>query len=630
MDTTKPETNLLQSAQGYVKRGFSVIPLKPKSKEPIITSWKEYQERYPTDEELASWFNGSQNNIAIVCGQISGLAIVDLDSDEAIRFKQENNFPITPTVKTGKGYHLYYAYPPDRKVRNFQARDDLPDIHLRGEGGYVVAPPSIHPNGTIYQWLPEATLDLPLAPLPTILLINDTTEKTPLKELYKGVDEGERNTSLTRLVGSWASDGLTLDECLENAMLMNSKNKPPLPEKEIRLTVQSIFELHRKTNSQAPIKEDINPLSCMMKWNDFFTLNIHTEYLLEKLIPKGGITLLFSRGGMGKTSLMLQISRAIAEGIPFAELQTLQTPVYYIDFENPLTFLKERVEKIGTSDNLYVWHISNNPMPPRLDSKTWDIYKRLPPGLIIFDTLRAGHLLDENNSKDMALIVARLKELREIGFTILLLHHTPKGNEGIYKGSTAILDLTDHVLALEILKETDDDVEFDPDKSYRFSTRIKTRYEPYSIYLTFNPEIKGFELAKDPDMEKMRAIQELIQDSKESMKQKDLKERIKDELGYTERDIRRLLKKGIDTFWKTSTGEKNSILYSVCTFVQPYKDVQTDQQDLLPAKTCTNTPLINTSKTIDNIEMVRLLNGSVQTDKQDDFIPEVEGELCDS
>jgi hypothetical protein len=363
----------------------------------------------------------------------------------------------------------------------------------------------------------------------------------------------------------------------------------------------------------------------MMKWNDFFDLDIHTEYLLEGLIPKGGITLLFSRGGLGKTSLMLQISRAIAEGIPFAELQTLQTPVYFIDFENPLTFLKERIEKIGRTDNLYVWHISNNPMPPRLDSKEWEKYKQLPPGLIIFDTLRAGHLLDENNSKDMALIVARLKELREIGFTVLLLHHTPKGNEAIYKGSTAILDLTDHVLGLEILKETDDDVEFDPEKSYRFSTRIKTRYEPHTVYLTFNPEIKGFELAKDPDIEKMEEVAGILKDIKEPIKQKDFIEKIKGEYDYSMGEIRKVLKKGAGTYWEVTKGERNATLYSVIQFSSVYRGQKTEKLNFAIVNDPEKQTEINNEKPLKNHEFVSLSGVSLQTEKQDldpDFIYE--------
>jgi len=300
-------------------------------------------------------------------------------------------------------------------------------------------------------------------------------------------------------------------------------------------------------------------------------------------------------------------------------MQTIKTPSYYVDFENPLAVLKERVEKIGKSDNLYVWHISNEIQPPKLDSAGWELYKQLPPGLIIFDTLRASHLSDENDSKPMSLIMGRLKELREIGFTIILLHHTPKGNDATFKGSTALLDLCDHVLGLEEVKDREEEnIEFDCQNLYKLGTRMKTRYDPDSIYLTFNPEIKGFSVAVDPDFEKMEAIREIL--NKAPLKQKELKERIKNDLDLSDKEARKLLRKGIGIYWTTEKGDKNSTIYiptnSVCQFDAPLTPRQTDKQDSTPSDSLTNRPLSNISVTLANTEFGRLSEGSKQTDKQ--------------
>ncbi|OGW56000.1 MAG: hypothetical protein A2Y81_08515 [Nitrospirae bacterium RBG_13_43_8] len=359
-----------------------------------------------------------------------------------------------------------------------------------------------------------------------------------------------------------------------------------------------------------------------MKWNDILSLDVKTEYILEKLIPKNSITLLFGRGGIGKTSLCMQIARAIASGIPFDTLQTIQALVYYIDFENPLAVLKERVEKIGQSENLYVWHISNEIQPPKLDSNGWDLYKQLPAGLLIIDTLRASHMSDENDSKPMSLIMGRLKELREIGFTILLLHHTPKSNDAVFKGSTALLDLCDHVLGLEEIKDTEgENIEFDCQNLYKVGTRIKTRYEPYSIYLTFKPEIKGFGVAVDPDIEKMEGIQEILNQSAEPLKQKDLREKAVRELDLPDREVRKLLKKGTGLYWNTEKGDKNATIYipinSVCQFVNPIYTRQTDKQENNRLENLTNRPLFNTTQSLDTPEFASLSEGIKQTEKQE-------------
>jgi len=105
----------------------------------------------------------------------------------------------------------------------------------------------------------------------------------------------------------------------------------------------------------------------LLKWNDIHNLSIETEWLLDKLIPEGAITLLFGKGGIGKTSLALQIVHAIAEGQEFAGLKTKQVSVTYIDLENPLSVLKERITCLGKTENVLIWHGSCEPAPPRLD-----------------------------------------------------------------------------------------------------------------------------------------------------------------------------------------------------------------------------------------------------------------------
>ena len=291
-------------------------------------------------------------------------------------------------------------------------------------------------------------------------------------------------------------------------------------------------------------------IDSLLKWNNILSLDVKTEYLLDKLIPKGSITMLFGRGGIGKTSLCLQISRTIAEGIPFAELQTIKTPVFYIDLENPLAVLKDRVEHIGNSENIFVWHLSCSPQPPKMDSKDWELYKQLPAGLMIFDTMRAANQSDEDKSKETALVMSRMKELREAGNTIIFLQHTPKGNENIYKGSTAWLDLADHVLSIEEVKGNEEErIEFDKENLYRFGTRIKTRYSPHHIYLRFNPDIKGFEIAKDPDIEVIEAIHELLSD-KDELNTNQVYELVKKELDIKGKgQVIKLLKKGDGEYW---------------------------------------------------------------------------------
>jgi putative DNA primase/helicase len=307
-------------------------------------------------------------------------------------------------------------------------------------------------------------------------------------------------------------------------------------------------------------------LSQLLRWNDIQNLTVSTKWLLDKLIPKEAITFLFSTVGGGKTWLMMQIAAAIANGVPFGDVKTLQTPVYYVDFENPLSVVNERMEKIGPADELYCWHLSNKTQPPRLDSPEWTLYKKLPPGLLIFDSLRSSQDGDENGSKDIAAVMSKLKQLRELGFTIVVLHHATKGKDGIYKGSTAIFDLSDHILYIERKSKAKED-EFDLDAIYKFGCKGKTRFEPNEIFFTFDPA-RGFIPRQNPDINTMKVMADILEDEG-PLNQKAFRSILEDKLKMQKKLIFKLLKKGDGTYWITTRGRNNSIMYSCVPYSVP-------------------------------------------------------------
>jgi replicative DNA helicase len=229
---------VLERARDYVRRGFSVIPLEPRGKRPIV-AWKEFQSRRPTDDELVAWFT-EPRNIGIVTGEISGIDVIDVDSRDALDIATKLGLPTCPVVKTARGFHFFFAHEPG--VGNFQERDDLPGIDLRAEGGFVVAPPSVHETGVVYRWEGE---DRPLQPLPRWILADVQTSaqvvKIPVPTLYTGADEGSRNQSLARLVGSWAAT-MPIEFALPAALYW-ARNlcRPSMDDREVDRTVRSIY-----------------------------------------------------------------------------------------------------------------------------------------------------------------------------------------------------------------------------------------------------------------------------------------------------------------------------------------------------------------------------------------------------
>lgn len=237
--------SILNAAREYLAQGISVIPTK--GKVPAV-KWTNYQKRFATADESEEWFSDGMHNIAIVTGELSGLAVIDFDTEEAFQNAKRRGLPDGPMVKTGRGCHLYCRHTPG--IRNFQKRDDLPGVDLRAEGGLVVAPPSIHNNGKHYEWM--VPLTSMLNDIPDWLLVKKQAEKTPIKDLYSGAQPGSRNDSLTRLVGSWVATGGSLTDVLGQALTWNASIKPPLSYAEVERTVKSIFDTHNRNNASIP------------------------------------------------------------------------------------------------------------------------------------------------------------------------------------------------------------------------------------------------------------------------------------------------------------------------------------------------------------------------------------------
>ena len=138
------QTSPIEEALEYLASGWSIIPIVStgQKKEPAV-KWKKYQSEHADEATARSWWDADpRRNIGIVTGEISGLIVLDVDGPEGLATLETfGELPRTPVVRTGKGKHYYFRYP-GVKVRNFTKK--LPGLDFRGDGGYVVAPPSKH------------------------------------------------------------------------------------------------------------------------------------------------------------------------------------------------------------------------------------------------------------------------------------------------------------------------------------------------------------------------------------------------------------------------------------------------------------------------------------------------------
>jgi len=269
----------------YYNEGFSIIPLKEKDKKPNIPTWKTYENTQPTEGEIKTWIdNGLFKNIGIICGAISNnLVVIDIDDDKII---SEIGLKINKimdqgqwVVKTGRGWHIYC-----RNETNPGGTQKDSDVHIeyRANGGYVVAPPSIHPSGVEYHFFnrehPNQLFSLQYTDAKA--LYNDLVQKVkkkrgltvdaekPVVDLQKGVPQGNRNDTAFTKANKYQRSGLTKAETTDLLFKWNRKNKPPLPDSEIIQVIHSAYSYEKHIEEKRKLLKQYKVLSFKEKTND--------------------------------------------------------------------------------------------------------------------------------------------------------------------------------------------------------------------------------------------------------------------------------------------------------------------------------------------------------------------------
>jgi hypothetical protein len=180
--------------------------------------------------------------------------VVDIDDLKALpRLKAEGReLPATVKSATGRGLHLFYRV--EAEIRN--AVELFPGVDLRGVGGYVVAPPSVHPTGARYRWeVPLSPANLTEAPEwigEAALQRRPCAARAPeawRQITSEAVRHGKRNDTLASLVGHLLRRGVDPFVALELLLAWNAvRCHPPLSEAEVTRTVDSVAgcELRRR------------------------------------------------------------------------------------------------------------------------------------------------------------------------------------------------------------------------------------------------------------------------------------------------------------------------------------------------------------------------------------------------
>jgi hypothetical protein len=232
------EDRLASEVLSASERGYRLFPVKPRGKTPLVKGWQSVATS--NRDQLEAWANGFPGcNWGMPVGRGSGVFVLDVDGDAGIAsldaLKRSNGELLeTLSVSTACGSHYYFVYPDGRDIRNSAGRLGL-GLDIRGEGGYVVIPPSVHPSGARYRY---ANCAVAVAAPPQWLLQKMTPQWARVERIPGNkigiLIEGHRNDGLTRLAGGFRRRGADLAELETQLLQANLRRcRPPLNDTEV-------------------------------------------------------------------------------------------------------------------------------------------------------------------------------------------------------------------------------------------------------------------------------------------------------------------------------------------------------------------------------------------------------------
>ena len=466
---------LKESAIKYAKMGLAVFPLQVKGKKPITQNG--FKDATTEIRTIEKWWSENPNyNIGIATGQMSGgLVAIDMDIDKDqgkdgyhtfTKWCSENYLvlPDSWLSITGRGgYHLLYQskFPVTSKI------GWLDDVDIRADGGYIVAPPSIHPNGTRYQWEqdPEeyelvTTQDIDVEFVMNSVIASSFKGKSQPLSVPEKIEVGHRDEMMFKLACKYQQMGMS-DTAMLAALQEENKARcnPPLSDKEIRKKVEQaqkyqkgeVVTLEEQSSGYTrksygktgrAIEETITDADLDMPTLDKFEEK-EIEWLIPGYIPKSCVTLLCSDGGIGKTSIWCDTLAALTTGRSSIFDKALDIPfhtgathtVMYFSKEDPTEQVLKHKLVIAGADQTKIRCFGLD--DPRMN-KIWygsllleKLVEKFRPDIVVFDTLQTflPDGVEMSKRKDMRDALNPLNVLgSKYGTAFLLIMHTNNSN----------------------------------------------------------------------------------------------------------------------------------------------------------------------------------------------------------
>jgi hypothetical protein len=497
---------LRDAAIQYAKMGWHIFPLGFKSKMPAISKADGGNGLNDATNDIARieryWNNHPSCNIGVNVGA-SNLYVVDVDGERGESsledlLKEHGPFPDTLIAITGKGFHYFFKMPEGLSLGN-TASSLGPGIDTRGVGGYVVAPPSLHPDGCLYEWkeeglacaeLPKWILDkvqkpvyLPPTYTPSIYSIN---VHPYVRRVWEGVQvtlrsaqHGERNNALNIAavkMGHWIASNSIDRGRVEQELTLIAQDLG-LADLEIQKTMESGIEAgmkipayppdnrqfqHENTSqSDARVSEGVISIQ---RGSSFGRKEV--KYLWGKRIPIGMLTVLAGPSGIGKSFISLALAANITAGVPLLDEGThVDGEVLFCSYEDEVeSTIGPRADGLGVDlDRCHfitgvTTEHGERQFGPQDVPRIIDFLKGCPQlKLIVIDPLGSflGGGVDVNSENEARAVLGTLvKAASETDTAVLMVAHFNKGSDSpdpLHRiaGSQGITALPRSVLAVE-------------------------------------------------------------------------------------------------------------------------------------------------------------------------------------
>lgn len=543
-------------AAKYAKAGVYVLPGEVGNKFPIsgllpnIKTISYKKEDYPANpEELLYLFDKHPNsNIIGLAGNDFEVVVIDIDKADG-KFSNDGMALIEflkdyPTyVKATPSNGLNYIYLVDKNrplVGRVVGYKEGIDIIMDGASPM---PPSKAYSKKIgkegYYTESESIEIQPIAMFPYELfpdLIDNKENRIKLQakseidfneQLLSGKISKNRNVNLYSFALKQAAV-YPNDPDIVRALLFllyeANVDKNGFPVKELETILQSAYKSRIATTAR---EESSNSKPKVLFWNQLKDLPVeNTEWIVPSLIPCRTISLIYGKPGTYKTYIMMHIAMCAAKGVNLftnSPYIAKQCKVLFVDKDNDIYYIKERVESLGGLDIDTAGFYTDSSLFKVEDEKSVErlieTIRENNIELVVFDTARDIHKGNEDDSKDMNNVIDTFKRINREGCAVIAIAHSRKSTEGDLidhlRGSSAIAGTASSMISVKLNGE--DRITLELSKS-RFAKKIK----PLEIRaISGEKGIKGFEylgiaanVIKNKDSDELASkILEILKDS---------------------------------------------------------------------------------------------------------------------